>query len=450
MLGGTDKAARDARPKPPAPDDDWDRRWHKEARVPKLDSLLMRAHLLRVEAERPELDHAIVRGLYERFMDCRDRQPDLHEFRDYVDEIASSVDWLDLWHEFSPHEPTVEELEAMCAPVEPQPRCSRGRARDPAGRRTRHSLPGGQILRGMLEPLFSGISIGKAFEDQRRKALADVDLLPLDAVSEQDLDEIVAASVERWRFEPLDFHWDAKTVASTDIDRVIAGQPQTSKGARTALTLIVPFSGKMSGLLRMRPSTRPQKPPGGFIWGNQLLLSYSGVSADPATVQRAFERQETAVRECLSAIGRDVAAFNAELPGLLRAALQVRLDKIHSDNDLVEALGAPRATVELPRAALDVPGPQEDREWVPPRPSPVRRTRPRRTRLVTRARLFSTLRQLDVDADAGKLKTRDGRMRPYATMQDLAERLDVALTTLKDFLKAEELDWDDRSSWPVE
>jgi hypothetical protein len=89
----------------------------------------MRAHLLRVEAERPELDHAIVRGLYERFMDCRDRQPDLREFRDYVDEIASSVDWLDLWHEFSPHEPTVEEHEAMCGPVEPAPRRPRGRPR---------------------------------------------------------------------------------------------------------------------------------------------------------------------------------------------------------------------------------------------------------------------------------------------------------------------------------
>lgn len=97
--------------------------------MPKLDSLLMRAHLLRVEAERPELDHAIVRGLYERFMDCRDRQPELREFREYVDEIASSVDWLDLWHEFSPHEPTVEEHEGMCPPVEPAPRRSGGRPR---------------------------------------------------------------------------------------------------------------------------------------------------------------------------------------------------------------------------------------------------------------------------------------------------------------------------------
>jgi hypothetical protein len=104
--------------------------------VPKLDSLLMRAHLLRVEAERPELDHAIVRGLYERFMDCRERQPDLHEFRDYVDEIASSFDWLDLWHQFSPHEPTVEEHEGMCAPVEPAPRRSRGR---PKGTRSASS-----------------------------------------------------------------------------------------------------------------------------------------------------------------------------------------------------------------------------------------------------------------------------------------------------------------------
>ncbi|HVM29543.1 MAG TPA: hypothetical protein VM305_02050 [Candidatus Limnocylindrales bacterium] len=78
----------------------------------KLDSLLMRADIIQVEEDRPDLDHHIVRGLYLRFVDCQDRQPDLDEFREYVDRITSSIDWLDLHNIFSPHAPTVEELAA--------------------------------------------------------------------------------------------------------------------------------------------------------------------------------------------------------------------------------------------------------------------------------------------------------------------------------------------------
>ncbi len=44
---------------------------------------------------------SIVRGLYEHFVDCQGRQPDLDEFRDYVDRITSSIEWLDLHNLFS-------------------------------------------------------------------------------------------------------------------------------------------------------------------------------------------------------------------------------------------------------------------------------------------------------------------------------------------------------------
>jgi hypothetical protein len=81
--------------------------------VSKLDPLLMRADIARVEDERPDLDHTIVRGLYEHFVDVRGRQPDLDEFREYVDRITSSIEWLDLHQWFSPHEPTTEERAAL-------------------------------------------------------------------------------------------------------------------------------------------------------------------------------------------------------------------------------------------------------------------------------------------------------------------------------------------------
>jgi hypothetical protein len=84
----------------------------EDSSVSKLDPLLMRADIARVGAERPDLDHTIVRGLYEHFLDVQGRQPDLDEFRDYVDRITSSIEWLDLRELLDPHEPTVEERAA--------------------------------------------------------------------------------------------------------------------------------------------------------------------------------------------------------------------------------------------------------------------------------------------------------------------------------------------------
>ncbi|HEY5472693.1 MAG TPA: hypothetical protein VIK32_05820, partial [Candidatus Limnocylindrales bacterium] len=337
-----------------------------------------------------------------------------------------------------------------------------------------HRATGWWILRDVLDPLFSGTPIGKAIADQRRKALEDIAAQPPGVLLERPLDELVAERVERWRFDPLVLNWSDKKIApSSEFDRVISGRSQSGKIAGTALTLVVPFTG-MPGLLRMRPSTHARNPPGGFIWGKILLLSYVGVSPDDATVQRDLNRQEAVVKERVSSINRDVGVFNAELPGLLRNALQARLDKIRADENLVAALKIPRAALQVPRAALEVPrrqrrtsrpghtkanpaelGHAEAQPTPRPdgqasgrltRPSP----RPRTTRLLTRAMVFQALRDLEVDAAAGRLRTSDGRIRPYVTMQDLADKREVSLSTVKDFLRDEPLSWRDRGSWPPE
>jgi hypothetical protein len=103
--------------------------------VLKLDALLMRADINRLEAERPDLDHAIVQGLYDHFVDCHERQPELGEFRGYVDHITSSIEWLDLHKRFSTHEPTLEERQALTGPPSPVLSKSAGRRGRPKGSR---------------------------------------------------------------------------------------------------------------------------------------------------------------------------------------------------------------------------------------------------------------------------------------------------------------------------
>ncbi len=81
--------------------------------MPNLDRWTMRARVARVERERPDLEHSIVKGLYRDYFEAREREPSLDEFREYVHEITSTIEWRDLHDWFSRHEPTEEEKAAL-------------------------------------------------------------------------------------------------------------------------------------------------------------------------------------------------------------------------------------------------------------------------------------------------------------------------------------------------
>lgn len=337
----------------------------------------------------------------------------------------------------------------------------------------RHRPSGWRILGDVPDSLFSGAPIGQVFDDQRRKALEEVAAQPPEVLLEQPLEELLAERVERWRFDPLVLNWVDKKIAPGEFESETTVRSQSGKVAGTAITLVIPFTG-MPGLLRMRPSIHAKNPPSGFVWGENLLLTSFGVSPDHATVQRDLDRQEAAVKERVSSINNDVGAFNAELPGLLRLALQARLDKIRADEDLVAALVVPRAALVVPRAALRVPRPQRRTSRrghtksnpaepghveAQPTPPPDGRSnghqtrlggRPPKTRSLARTQVLRANSDLASAAAAGELRTSDGRSLPYVTMQNLADKLGTPLGTLKDFIRDEHLIWRDHREWPSE
>lgn len=58
----------------------------------RLDPLLMLADIAQVVSERPEIDEAIVRALYQHLAATRGRQPKIQRARDYIDRVTSRVD----------------------------------------------------------------------------------------------------------------------------------------------------------------------------------------------------------------------------------------------------------------------------------------------------------------------------------------------------------------------
>lgn len=192
------------------------------------------------------------------------------------------------------------------------------------------------------------MTIAQFLDEWRGKALAYLAALPSDLLLRgNETDDLEAELVERWRVKPLALEWDAMTSEASEVD--VPHGTQHGEVTGTKVTLFVPFSGA-AGLFHMRPSRHPENPPHGTVRGGEtLLLDYSYIEADPATVKRELDHQVEAVKECVSSINSDVDAFNADLSGLFRGALKARLDKLQADADVVAAIGVPlrqRSTVK--------------------------------------------------------------------------------------------------------
>jgi hypothetical protein len=200
----------------------------------------------------------------------------------------------------------------------------------------------------MTRPLFDDIPIGEAFERQRRKMTTAVAELPAEVFQTRSLYDLAAELVDAYRIDPLVLNWDGVTAevrqaeisVSADAKLEISSLTGPATVSGREITHFVPFSGA-PGLFDMRPLMQTGDPPHGLVRGAELLISYSGVDADPATFQSEFDRQEANVKTWVAAIKTDVDAFNTDLARQVRAQLKARFVKTRADADLLAALGIP-------------------------------------------------------------------------------------------------------------
>lgn len=326
----------------------------------------------------------------------------------------------------------------------------------------------------VFDPLFGPDPTDQAFDLTRKTVRASVAEVSADEIRRADLDDLAPRLVGPHRIEPLALRWEDKALLEgddaldVDLDPSDRARPVNAAGEPT---FVVPYAGT-PGLFHLRPTSHRGRPPRGFVWQSQGLLKYSVARGDPATVMPALHQVEAAIMRWVGWVNRDVDSFNADLQRELRAALEDRLDKIRAHDDLVVALGVPQAPRESPSTPRDGPrhpglvnrhGPTvadrtEVRDATGRSASPpgagARKARtsgrPKGTRYLTRSEVLNANRALEVDRAAGKLKTRNGRVRPYVRMEDLADKTGAAKGTLRDFLRDNRLIWAQREAWPSE
>lgn len=198
------------------------------------------------------------------------------------------------------------------------------------------------------EVLFAQGHLGDALRAQEQKLMQAAQAIPAAKALGHGVDELAAELLGEFQVAPLVIDWDGMTASQTDTrvdvsrdqNRVIFDRSQPFYISGTTVTYHVPFRGE-SDLFKMQPSSYTLNPPRGAVSGGELQVSVTVPAPITDSLKRELERQIESIKTYVGWINGDVEAFNANLEGPARTAIENRRDKVLADQNAVAALGVP-------------------------------------------------------------------------------------------------------------
>lgn len=220
-----------------------------------------------------------------------------------------------------------------------------------------------------VPPLFSTHDLHAVLEGQRERLLAAIEAHPAADIRSRSLDDLVAYFVNEFKIQAPELTEGAVSAEVEEGEVDVSGDPQRFVRDRSrpfhvpgiVATYYVPFKGDRA-LFECQPSTFTTSYPWAEVTDHELQFRVERADTNVAATKQAFEAELAQVRQYLEWVARDVAQFNAELPGHARSRLDRRQKRLREMDAGTEALGIPvrRATpVEPPRTTVAPAGDAE-------------------------------------------------------------------------------------------
>lgn len=170
---------------------------------------------------------------------------------------------------------------------------------------------------------------------------AKVDRIPASDFKLRSDEELTATIVENAKAEPLTLRLDE---AEGDVtEKSLAVQDVFGKTVAIAglrVTKVVPFDGEAQ-FFKLQPNTWDMNPPRGEVRGRKLIV---GMEVREAESESAIQHIEQTIARIQEHIGRQqgqIEEHNAQLPGIVGAAIQRRRASVGKASDLAARLRGP-------------------------------------------------------------------------------------------------------------
>jgi len=206
-----------------------------------------------------------------------------------------------------------------------------------------------------IDRLFSEGRLTDALRAQEQKMERAAQDIPPDHALASSVEDLAAELLEKFRIEPLVIddaaitmsYQDERVDVSHDPMRFITDPSRPFYVPGTRITYHLPVSGE-TDLFKFQPSTFTLSAPIGEVAGSELRISTAVPTPVPADIKKELDSMLASIKQCAERANADVAAFNATLEGLARAAAERRRDKVIADHDLAASFGIPVRRKDAP------------------------------------------------------------------------------------------------------
>lgn len=215
----------------------------------------------------------------------------------------------------------------------------------------------------MAAYLFNRTSIFDIIEHQKQAVLTAVRKYDGNALLTAPPDDLVGElsvqfemAVPRLRNEEIHIgeHKEFDVDVSGHQDRYIRDRSRPFCIPGTKTTIVVPFDGE-GIFFSVQPQTFTLNPPRGEVVGGALHLTYVRTDQDAAALKHEYEQDLGQIRVALESLRSSVDGFNSGIPGLVRALVTNRREKLLEDAGMVASIGLPIKRREGPPMTYAVP-----------------------------------------------------------------------------------------------
>jgi len=175
--------------------------------------------------------------------------------------------------------------------------------------------------------LFSGTDTNMARAAKLKLMLAEIERYERDYILSADVEKLVEYLWQKYRFEIPTIHFEK---------RVIVDRGESGNGVYIRLS--IPYEGSRE-VLGMHPMTYQGGCPDGDISDHAIQITYNG--SDSGYILATIEREQKAAEVNLKFVANDLKAFDTELQGRARVAIEQKRSKFASNMRLVDSLGIP-------------------------------------------------------------------------------------------------------------
>lgn len=185
-------------------------------------------------------------------------------------------------------------------------------------------------------------SVEEHQKTQLKKDVANYDNNRLLNTAVNDLSEYFA---EKYRIDVPELQRDqivaeqreAKVDVSHRFDYISRG-PGPNLVPGTTIEITVPFTGEQEAF-GIQPTTYSMNPPRATVRNNTLVIEVTGTNLSADQVRSEIDSAIESIEGYLTNLRKNAASLNAALPGIARAAVEARREKLLANQNLVSSLG---------------------------------------------------------------------------------------------------------------